>query len=132
MAKTELNVVVKTRELTNYILHITTSSPKKYRFTLSDRMINLSLDVIEAIYLANEVFIRNEQDYKRLELRMQYFKKALTKLKLLSTVAMLSRDNGCILPKQFEKISSSIYHISNMLGKMLQNDVRRSNSMGLK
>lgn len=95
-------------------------------------MINLSLDVIEAIYQANEVFVRNDQDSKRLELRMQYLKKALTKLKLLSTVAMLSRDNACILPKQFEKISSSIYHISNMLGKMLQNDIRRVNSMGLK
>jgi hypothetical protein len=53
----ELNIIVKTKELINYIFRITQSCPKKFRFSLIAKMQNLSLDILSYLYKANEVFI---------------------------------------------------------------------------
>ena len=53
----ELFAVTKAKELCSYIMTVTQKSPKQFRFTFSSRLQNLSLDVIEDIYYANETFM---------------------------------------------------------------------------
>lgn len=130
MATKELNVIVKTKELCTYIFTVTASSPKKFRFTLVDRMLNTSLSAISYIYQANDVFIRNEQDVKRMEERVYYQRKAMTQLKLLGYLSHFALQQQCILPKQFEKISRMIYSSCNMLGGWINADLRRIKQMG--
>ena len=52
----ELAVITKAKELCSYIILVTDKSPKRFRFTLVSRMQNYALDVIENLYMANEVF----------------------------------------------------------------------------
>lgn len=64
-------------------------------------MLNISLSAISYIYQANDVFIRNEQDVKRMEERVYYQRKAMTQLKLLGFLSHIACEQQCILPKQF-------------------------------
>lgn len=53
----ELSVITKAKALSEYDLTITDKSPKRYRFTLVARLQNYSLDVIEALISANEIYV---------------------------------------------------------------------------
>ena len=75
--KRELSVITKAKELCSYVMTVTEKSPKRFRFTLVSRMQNYALDVIEDLYIANEIFVplgRRDQAHQQ---------KAQTGLRLL-------------------------------------------------
>lgn len=123
--KKELQVTQKAKELGDYIFRISERVPKKFRFTLTGRLQNTALDVIEFIYMANEVFVRSETDVSRMEERIYYQRKALTRCKLAGYLSHIMVQQQAILPKQFEVISQYVYVISNMLGAWINSDVNR-------
>lgn len=49
----------------------------------------------------------------------------MTDLKLLGYIALLSMEQGCILPKQYEQISRKIADCQNLLGAWMNSDRRR-------
>lgn len=56
----ELQVIIKAKELAAHTLIVTSNArryPKKYRFSLVDKMQNKSLDIYEALYEANRTDI---------------------------------------------------------------------------
>ena len=53
----ELSSLTKAKELSKTVFLFTTNAPKKFRFTLTSRMQNLSLEIIALINHANEVFV---------------------------------------------------------------------------
>ena len=53
--KSDLYVITKVKELTEYVITVTEKSPKKFRFTLVARLQNYCLDVVENLYLANSL-----------------------------------------------------------------------------
>lgn len=122
-AKNELTVIVVAKDLCKYVLTVTEKSPKRFRFTLVSRMQNYSLDIIEHLYLANEVFAGNDEMKKRE--RLDYQHKALAELKLLGYVAQVSMEEGCILPKQYEQITKRCADCQNLTGAWINSDKRR-------
>lgn len=58
--KDELIAIKKAKELSAVVFEITERSPKKFRFTLVSRMQNLSLDIVTALYNANDVFVKSK------------------------------------------------------------------------
>lgn len=55
MAETDLKVILKAKELAEHTLRITSNCnryPKKYRFSLVDKMQNKSLEIYEYLYEA--------------------------------------------------------------------------------
>ena len=63
-------------QLTGLLLvTVTEKSSKRFRFTLVSRMQNYTLDIIESLYLANEVFLNDE---KSAESRLRHQRKAQT------------------------------------------------------
>lgn len=125
--QTELTVVTKAKDLCRYILTVTEKSPKRFRFTLTSRMQNLSLDVIEQIYRANEIYMagsdRDGAQSKRLDLQHS----ALTSVKLLGYMALLAREQDAILPRQYEQITKLVYDVQNLLGAWINSDRKRRN-----
>lgn len=121
--QSELIVIVKAKELASYVITITEKSPKRFRFTLVSRLQNYSMDIIEELYFANEVFLK---DVEAAELRLKHQRKALTNCRLLSYIAQLSMEQKCILPKQYEQITRRIYDVQNMLGAWMKSDRKRT------
>ena len=120
----ELLVVTKAKDLCTYIVTITQKSPKQYRFTFVSRLQNLSLDVIEKIYYANEIFLV-KGDKQGINQRLALQHAALTTLKLIVFVSELSMRNNCILLKHYEQISKLAIDCQNLLGGWINSDKKR-------
>lgn len=62
MAETELRVIQKSKELAEHTLRITSNCnryPKKYRFSLVDKMQNKSLEIYEHLHEANRTDLKS-------------------------------------------------------------------------
>lgn len=126
-ADSELYVIVKAKDLVNYIFTITEKSPKKYRFTFISRLQNTALNIVEYIYRANMVFVKDGSDERRISVRKQYQKEAYVNLKVIDYMALMAREQGCILPKQYEQISMRAAEVTSLLIGWGKSDVNRYN-----
>ena len=123
----ELTVITKTKDLCSYVITITQKSPKQFRFTFVSRMQNLSLDVIEYLYRANDTFV-TKGDTAAWRQRLEFQHRAMTSLKLLSYFSLLALENKCIIQKQYEQISRQSVDCMNLLGGWINSDKRRLQS----
>ena len=126
----ELAVITKAKDLCSYVVKVTQKSPKQFRFTFVSRMQNLSLSVLENLFYANDVFLTKNDLMAKRE-RLSFQRKAMTDLKLLGYISMISMEHGCILSKQFEQISRYITECQNLLGAWMNSDRRRLSSDGM-
>ena len=69
--QSELKVITKAKDLCSYVMTISQKSPKHYRYTFVSRLQNLSLNIIENLYRANEIFI-TKNDTKALDTRLGF------------------------------------------------------------
>ena len=56
----ELSVITNAKNLCSYVLHITDKSPKKFRFTLTIRLQNYSLSIVENLKHGNTWKLRKK------------------------------------------------------------------------
>ena len=113
--QSELTVITKAKDLCSYVMTVTQKSPKQFRFTFVSRLQNLALSAIENLFRANDVFVSKSDIHSQKE-RLSYQRSAMTDLKVLGYIALLSMEQGCILPKQYEQISRQIADCQNLLG----------------
>lgn len=128
MVNNELSVITKAKEVVSYIFTVTEKSPKKFRFTLVSRMQNYSLDIVEGLISANEVYVMDKDKNIRpeaLKERSRLQRQTLTRIKLLAYMAQLSMEQSCILPKQYEQITKKLYDCQNLLGAWVKSDAKR-------
>ena len=123
-ANSELRVVTAAKNLCSYVMMVTSKSPKSFRFTLVSRLQNLSLDIVENIYKANEVFVQSK-DAQHMQKRLNSQHSALTNVKILAYISLLAREQGCILPKQYEQISKLVHDCQYLLGAWIKSDRTR-------
>lgn len=125
----ELTVITKAKDLCSYVMTVTQKSPKQFRFTFVSRMQNLSLSVIGDLFHANDIFV-SKSDIASQKERLSFQRSAMTELKLLGYFALLSMEQKCILPKQYEQISRQVFDCRNLLGAWMNSDRRRLSSDG--
>lgn len=121
--KSELQVVTSAKNLCSYVLIATNKPPKTFRFTLVSRLQNLTLDIIENVYRANEIFVQSK-NLQNMQKRLEFQHSALTDIKILAYMALLAREQGCILPKQYEQISKLASDCQYLLGAWIKSDKR--------
>ena len=124
----ELSVIMKAKDLCQYVMLITERSPKKYRFTFTVRLQNLAMGVIEALYLANETFVSGVHVASRKEQRLDYQHSALTQIKLLAYFAQLALEQHAILPKQYHQIALQTTECQRLIGGWIKSDRKRYES----
>lgn len=122
--QSELTVITKAKDLCTYVMKVTQKSPKHFRHTFVSRLQNISLDVIECLYRANDTFVKKE-DTVSCAKRLEYQHRAMTDLKLLCYFAEISQESGCILFKQYEQISLKSMECMNYLGAWINSDRKR-------
>ena len=122
--QSELIVITKSKDLCSYVLVVTQKSPKHFRYTFVNRLQNLAIDVIENLIRANDVFITKTDILSQRE-RANYQRRAMTDLKLLGYIALLSMEQQCILPKQYEQIARQVFDCCNLLGAWMNSDKKR-------
>ena len=100
----ELAAITAAKNLCKYVFLVTNKSPKIFRFSLVSRMQTLSLNIIENMFRANDIFVKGGSR-AAIQKRMNLLSDALSNLKLLAYLAFLSDEQNCILSKQYEHLS---------------------------
>ena len=67
----ELSIITEAKRLSSYIFNTTQNSQQKFRFSLTGRMQGISLDIVDGLYDANDVFVENKL-VKDLEKSIRY------------------------------------------------------------
>ena len=91
--QSELTVITKAKDLCSYVMTVTQKSPKQFRFTFVPRLQNLALSAIDNLFRANDVFVSKADMYSQKE-RLSYQRSAMTDLKLLGYIALLSLEHN--------------------------------------
>lgn len=126
----ELVVITKVKDLIKYVFQISNNAPKKYRFSLISRLQNISMDILENLIIANEIILSADEVQNKDRLNYQHA--ALAKLKVLDAVAMVAKEQECLLPKQYEVLSRYIVDCSRLTGAWINSDKSRiSKFMGI-
>lgn len=108
----DLQVIIKAKELAKHTLILTSNArryPKKYRFSLVDKMQNKALEIYESLFEANRTDIR---DYKRERSELQT--KAITYCDELLYFIELSCELNIINEKCMEYWSKMVSDIKHM------------------
>lgn len=121
----ELGIMVKSRKLAEYIFTITEKSPKKFRFTITSRLQNVSLCAMENLIRANEIYVKEKTQTESYRKRMEYQREAMIDFKVLGYMAMIAREQECILPRQQEQIAKQVSECRKMLWAWMLSDKKR-------
>lgn len=112
MAETELKVILKAKDLAEHTLRVTSNCnryPKKFRFSLVDKIQIKSLDIYEALMEANRTDLA---EYKRERLELQT--SAITYCDELLFYIELSYKLNIINDKSMEYWSKMVSDIKHM------------------
>lgn len=112
MAETDLKVILKAKELAAHTLRKTSNCnvyPKKYRFSLVDKMQNKALEIYEYLYEANRTDLKS---YRRERLELQT--KAITHCDELLFYIELSKELNIINVRSMEYWSKMVSDIKHM------------------
>ena len=124
----ELAVITQTKALCNIVILCTAKSPKKFRFTLVSKLQTYSLNALENLFRANEVYIKGNLK-NGLSLRMDFQHKALTELNLLAFITQLAYEQQCILKKDYLRITHQIFGCKNLLGGWIRSEHKKISSL---
>ena len=83
--KSDLMVIVKAKELCAYVMTVTQKSPKQFRYTFTSRLQNLTLDIMENLMRANDIFLQ-KGDVEPMKTRLDRQHSAMSSLQKLSRV----------------------------------------------
>lgn len=112
MSNTELKVIIKAKELAKHTLKVTSNAnryPKKWRFSLVDKMQNKALEIYAKLHEANRTDI---VDYKRERLELQT--KAITYCDQLLYYIELSHELQILNEKSMEYWSKMVCDVKHM------------------
>ena len=117
-----LTVITKAKKLMEYTFTITNSEnrfPKKIRFTLVQRLQDLSMEIIEMLYSANDT--GNFTDVEKRD-RRRYQKLALTKLNMMMCLVEFSYNRQHINMKSLEYWTGLIRDVRIMTASWIKSD----------
>lgn len=118
----DLTVITKAKKLMEYTFTITNSEnrfPKKIRFTLVQRLQDLSMEIIEMLYSANDT--GNFTDVEKRD-RRRYQKLALTKLNMMMCLVEFSYNRQHINMKSLEYWTNLIRDVRILTASWIKSD----------
>lgn len=126
----ELTIVGKAKDLVNHTLTVTNNSklfPKKVRFTICQRMQNISLQILHDILAANEIFpdIRLTDFRQKVEQRLDLQKEVLTNCKVFLSLLDIALEQGYIDIRRCEYWTGLTTDVKNMAASWRKKDAER-------
>ena len=121
----ELTIVGKAKDLVNHTLTVTNNSklfPKKVRFTICQRMQNISLQILHDILAANEIYPDNRQ---KMEQRLDLQKEVLTNCKVFLSLLDIALEQGYVDIRRCEYWTGLTTDIKNLAASWRKKDAER-------
>ena len=121
----ELTIVCKVKDHVNHTLTLTNNAnlfPKKVRFTLCQRMQNLSIQILHDIIAANEIYPQTGGEAKR---RLDLQKEVLTNCKVFLNFLDIALEQGYIDIRRCEYWTGLTTDIKNLAASWRKKDAER-------
>lgn len=121
----ELTIVCKAKDRVNHTLTLTNNAnlfPKKVRFTLCQRMQNLSIQILHDIIAANEIYPQTGGEAKR---RLDLQKEVLTNCKVFLNFLDIALEQGYIDIRRCEYWTGLTTDIKNLAASWRKKDAER-------
>ena len=120
----EFAIITKAKDLVKHTFMMTSERrfPKKYRFTIVNRLHDLTLDIFQHIQEANELDLTDPQEYRERRYEQQ---KALTECKTGLFLIELSFEQELISSEQCAEWTRHVMNVKNMTAKWRKQDRER-------
>ncbi len=124
----EFKIITKAKDLVKHTFEMTTEKrfPKKYRFTIVNRLHDLTLDIFQLIQEANELSVADPQEYRE---RNYYQRKAMTKCKTVLFLLELSKERNLISAAQCAAWTKYVFDVKYMAAAWTKQDKQRAAAM---
>lgn len=113
----EMAVFTHAKKLSEYIFVITEKSPKKYRWSIINRLQNASVELVENLYRAN--FERDDA------VRVSFQKAAAVSIKLIDFYAETARKKQAITVRQTGVLAKHIAETEKLLNGWVRSTKRK-------
>lgn len=122
--QSEFVIITKAKDLVKHTFLMTNEKrfPKKYRFTIVNRLHDLTLNIFENIQEANELDLSDPQEYRE---RQYEQKKALTKCKTVLFLLELAFEKELIDTDQCAAWTKCVLDVKYMTAKWKKQDRER-------
>ena len=120
----ELVVITRARSFSKYVLNVTRSMPKDFRFVISANMQRLALSILENLIRANHVNVQ-PNNTKAWQKRFDFQTQASADLQVLEYLTAYAYEEKAMLQKQFVQISKQGAEVAHFLAAWKQSDARR-------
>lgn len=121
----ELTIICKAKDLVNHTLQLTNNTklfPKKVRFTLCQRMQNLSIQILHDIIAANEIYPRTVAE---MNTRLDLQKEVLTNCKVFLNFLDIALEQGYIDIRRCEYWTGLTTDVKNLAASWRKKDAER-------
>lgn len=121
----ELTIITKAKDLVNHTLKLTNNAnlfPKKVRFTLCQRMQNITLQILHDIIAANEIYPQTAAEWKR---RLDLQREVLTGCKMFPTFLDIALEQGYVDIRRCEYWTGLTTDVKNLAASWRKKDVER-------
>jgi hypothetical protein len=126
----ELAVVTKANELATYTIRICSNEknfPKRYRWCITNKLVDAALDINNCIIKANSVFVKDQADY---QLRKRYQTEGVAATySLLSMMDIAYRTFG-IESDRMKHWTGLVLDVQSLLRNWRKSDIDRYSSLG--
>lgn len=119
--KSELYVITATKRLVDYISLINENTPKKYRYSIINKIDKSCLELIECLYLANMYDLKNPKRKEKQE-------EAKVRLNLIEYIFHFGVKRQCYTSHQFEVMTKQLSDCNSYLEKWILSDSNRINN----
>ena len=123
--QSELEVVTKAIALSSYTIHICSNEknfPKRYRWCLTGKIVDFTIDICNFINMANSVFVSSANDFQT---RRQYQNQALASSYALLTMMDIAYNTFSIDDDRIEHWIGLVIEVQNLLRNWRKSDLER-------
>ena len=122
--QSEFTIIAKAKDLVKHTFRMTNDRrfPKKYRFTIVNRLHDLTIDIFQHIQEANELDLSDPQEFRE---RRYEQKRALTKCKTVLFLIEISFENHLISKEQCEAWTNYVVEVKRMAASWRKKDRER-------
>ena len=120
--ESKLEIVTKSIELSSYTIHICSNEknfPKRYRWCLTGKIVDFTIDICNFTNMANSVFVSNSKDFHT---RRQYQNKALAASYALLTMMDIAYSTFGIDDDRIQHWVGLVIDVQNLLRNWRKSD----------
>lgn len=126
----DYDILQKAKEVAGYVLRITQNEkffPKRYRFSVTNKMQEKAMDIVEKLVEAYEIYPNSQKEFDE---RISRMKVARAEIRSLLTLTEVAAETFGIRASAFEHLTRLLVDLKTHLTAWIRSDLKRFKDKG--